>query len=590
MPIASRWTCPLPELSLPSYLFGSPDGLLPQGKVFVDAGNPSRSLTFDQFRLYSKKIGLGLQKLGVGPGDTVALISGNELFVPCLFLGVVMAGAIFTGVSPSFGTREVAHQLEDGRATVLIAATGVLDVAVEAAEMTRLPKTRIFTFDGSTARPQNPSGASHADLPHWTSLLASDRDAEAFQWREPADVRAETCCLNYSSGTTGKPKGVELTHYSYVANGETGVFQGGLERELWGQTYEQRMLCFMPLYHAAAQTVYMIGAPKRGATSYIMSAYSLEALLRHIQDFRITELAVPPPVVAALVASPLSREHDLSSVRNVICGTAPLAPGLADGASGLFEDERVRLVQAWGMTELTCMGTIVDPRIPNGAPSSVGEAVPNSAIKVMDGPHEVTEPNRRGELWFTGPTLMKGYWRNPEATAQTMVEDDDGVRWLRTGDIVYLDSYGPGGNVHVVDRAKELIKVKGFQVAPAELEALLITRPDVVDVGVVGVTVDGGEVPRAYIVRAPGCTPTADDICRWMEGQVAHYKRLRGGVAFVDEIPRVPVRLDDAPGTLREDGLTRETQQSGKILRRVLRERAQSEVANGPSPDARPRL
>ncbi|KND90427.1 4-coumarate--CoA ligase-like 7 [Tolypocladium ophioglossoides CBS 100239] len=576
MPIASRWARPIPELSLQSYLFGSPTGPLPAGKAFVDAGNPSRSLTFDEFRLYSKKIGRGLQALGVGPGDTVLLFSGNELFVPCLFLGAIMAGAVFTGASPAFGPRELAYQLEDSRATVVVAATGVLDVAVEAAKLTRLPEPRIFAFDGRTAPPRGPpgapgaSGASHADVAHWTSLFAPDRDAEAFQWQEPADLRGETCCLNYSSGTTGRPKGVEVTHYSYVANTETGKVRSDLQAEAWGETYDGRALCFMPLYHAAAQTAYMIGAPKQGTTSYIMSAYSLDRMLQHIQEFRITDLVVAPPVVAALVASPLSRKYDLSSVRNIICGTAPLAPGLADRASGLFGDERVKLRQGWGMTELTCTGSMVDPRIPDGSPSSVGEAAPNSAIKVMDGSQEVTEPHRRGELWFTGPTLMKGYWRNAEATAHALVEDKDGVRWLRTGDIVYLDSYGPGANIHVIDRQKELIKVKGFQVAPAELEAVLMTRPDVADVGVVGVTINGAEAPRAYIVRSPGSTPTADEICRWMEGQVAAYKRLRGGVAFVDEIPRVP---------------------SGKILRRVLRERAQSEAANGAVPaTARPKL
>lgn len=333
MPIASRWTAPIPELSLPSYLFGSPTGPLPAGKAFVDAGNPSRALTFDEFRLYSKRIGLGLQKLGVRPGDTVLLFSGNELFVPCLFLGVIMAGAIFTGASPAFGPRELAHQLEDSRATIVIAATGVLDVAVEAAKIIGLPKTRVFAFDGSTAPPQGSPGASHAGmpLPHWTGLFAADRDAEAFRWREPADLRTETCCLNYSSGTTGRPKGVEVTHYSYVANGETGVLQSDLMREAWGETYEGRGLCFMPLYHAAAQTAYMIGAPKRGVTSYIMAAYSLEKMLQHIQEFSITDILLAPPVVAALVASPLRRKYDLGSMRNIVCGTAPLAPRWMEG-------------------------------------------------------------------------------------------------------------------------------------------------------------------------------------------------------------------------------------------------------------------
>ncbi|KAK5988241.1 4-coumarate--CoA ligase isoform 6 [Cladobotryum mycophilum] len=556
MPIASRWSTPLPEVSLPVWVFGSPNGPLADNQVFIDAENPSRALSFSEFRQYSKRIAAGLLELGVCPGDRVLLYSGNELFVPCLFFGVVMAGAIFTGASPAFNARELAYQLQDSGATMIISAAAALDVAVEAAKIVGLSHSRIFSFDGLLA----PSSAilPHS-VAHWTNLLASDAETETFKWFEPENVHTATCCLNYSSGTTGKPKGVEVTHFSYVANGESSIFRRHLEAKAWGGAYKETSLCFMPLYHAAAQTMFIINAPKGGTTTYVMPAFNFEKLLQHIQNFRVTELLGAPPIFLALVGSPLTKKYDLSSIKTILCGTAPLAPALGQKAGQIWKDERVQVRQGWGMTEITCGGTICDPNL-KYLTSSVGEPLPNSAIKLMDGDTEITEANKSGELWFTGPALMKGYWRNPEATEEAFAVDEEGRRWLKTGDIVYVDSYGPGANIHIIDRAKELIKVKGFQVAPAELEAVLLTHPAVVDVGVIGVTINGQEMPRAYIVKAPSSKDTADDICKWMEDKVAPYKRLRGGVVFLDAIPRV---------------------QSGKILRRVLRDLARSDLGQG---------
>ncbi|KAJ6446846.1 4-coumarate-CoA ligase [Purpureocillium lavendulum] len=559
MPIESRWSVPIPEGSLPTYVFGSPSGPVPDFLAYVDADNPSRTLTLHEFRHHAKRIAIGLRRQGVRPGDSVLLYSRNDIYFPCLFFGVIMCGAIFTGASPAFGPNELAYQLKDSGAKVLVAATDVLDNAVAAAKQAGLPTAQVFRFDGSTVPTQESADRKGQDVPHWSKLLASDREADTFQWWEPKDPGSETCCLNYSSGTTGRPKGVEVTHRSYIANSQTGVCMRGLAVEARGEDLPSRALCFMPTYHAAAQTGYMINAPKLGVSTYMMSAYSLERLLRNIQEHKITDVLVAPPVVVSLVSSPLRNRYDLSSVRNITCGTAPLAPGLIDEAARLFNEGAVRIRQAWGMTELTCTGSVPDPRIAEMDAHSVGEVAPNCRIKLVNTEtgEEITEAGQRGELWFTGPTLMKAYWRNPTATAETLQIDGDGTRWMKTGDIVTLDRYGLGANIHIVDRAKELIKVKGFQVAPAELEALLLTHDAVVDVGVVGLKVKGDELPRAYIVRAPGSNISEKDICRWVEGQVARYKWLQGGVVFVDAIPKLL---------------------SGKILRRALRERAQAEV------------
>ncbi|KAK4081495.1 4-coumarate-CoA ligase [Purpureocillium lilacinum] len=561
MPVESRWSVPIPDVSLPTYLFGSPSGPISDALAYVDADDTPRSLTLQEFRHYAKKIAVGLRRHGVQPGDRVLLYSRNDIYFPCLFFGVIMSGAIFTGASPAFGPNELAYQLKDSGAKALVAATVVLDNAVEAAKMAGLSTTQVFHFDGLLTPARESVDRKPQDLPHWTNLLASDSDADAFQWWEPKDPNGTTCCLNYSSGTTGRPKGVEVTHGSYIANAQTVVHVTALGAEARGEVgLASRALCFMPTYHAAAQTGYLINSPKLGVLTYMMSAYSLERLLHNIQEHKITDLTVAPPVIVSLVSSPLRNKYDLSSIRRITCGTAPLAPGLVDEASRLFGEGAVRVRQAWGMTELTCMGSVPDPGSTDGDASSVGEVVPNSRIKLVDSDtgEEVTEAGQRGELWFTGPGLMKGYWRNPKATAETMHVDSDGTRWMKTGDIVTLDRYEPGANIRIVDRAKELIKVKGLQVAPAELEALLLTHDDIVDAGVVGVKVPTGELPRAYVVRAPGSTVSEDDVRRWVEGKVARYKWLQGGVVFVDAIPKLL---------------------SGKILRRALRERAQAELA-----------
>ncbi len=203
--------------------------------------------------------------------------------------------------------------------------------------------------------------------------------------------------------------------------------------------------------------------------------------------------------------------------------------------------------QGWGMTELTCSATGWDPELVRGSTAAVGELMPNFSARIMkpDGSAEIREAGRPGELWVSGPTLMRGYWGRPDATRDTVVTDADGTRWLRTGDVAFVERYAPGGLWHVVDRLKELIKVRGNQVAPAELEALLLDNAGVADVAVVGVTIGGEEFPRAYVVQSPSpaTRQSEKEIAAWMEDKVVHYKRLRGGVKFVDAIPKNPVSL-----------------------------------------------
>jgi len=273
-----------------------------------------------------------------------------------------------------------------------------------------------------------------------------------------------------------------------------------------------------------------------------MPSFDFEKMLQYIEKYRISHIVAVPPIIVLLAKHPSSRKYDLSSVQAVGCGAAPLGLEVSDEASKLWPAGAITVRQGWGMTELTCTATSWHPNEFHRT-SSVGELMPNCKARLVktDGSGEITNANERGELWVSGPIMMKGYWRKPKATTDTIHTDPDGTRWLKTGDVGYVEKYEPGGKLHIVDRIKELIKVKGNQVAPAELEAVLLDHAGVTDVAVVGVTINGEELPRAYIVPSPEVKVTEQEIAKWMESRVVRYKWLKGGVRFIDAIPKNPV-------------------------------------------------
>lgn len=299
-------------------------------------------------------------------------------------------------------------------------------------------------------------------------------------------------------------------------------------------------LCVLPMYHAYCQLFYMCNLPRARTPVYVMAQFDFPRFLGHIATHRITSVLAVPAILNLVAKHPLAKQADLSSLVSFGSGAAPLARQTQDAVLGMLSvGAQVR--QGWGMSELTSTGLVWDPR--RQINTAVGELIPGNQARLVDVATgaEITEANTPGELWIASPTLMRGYWRNPQATAEAISVDAQGKRWFRTGDIVMVDTYGPGALFYLVDRAKELIKVKGFQVAPAELDALLLQRPDVVDAAVVGVMVDDEERPRAYVVRAPETEATAGEIEAWVAERVARYKQLRGGVVFVDSIPKNPV-------------------------------------------------
>ncbi|KAK4041768.1 hypothetical protein C8A01DRAFT_34147 [Parachaetomium inaequale] len=579
MTITSRWSVPIPCCSLPQWIFGSACGPLPDHQAFIDPENPDTNfLTMSDYRLLSKRVALGLQQAGLEKGDRVLIFSGNSLYFPSVFLGVLMAGGIVSGANPTFVARELAYQLKDSGSSFLFVAEHAAKTAFEAAAEVGLPRDRIFILGNTplpvSQLPQTPYPGPGVNgrvngARHWTELLAGNlTQASTWTWDEPSNPEETTCCLNYSSGTTGVPKGVEISHHSYVANGVGVAHINKLRPDFIQKQKTDRGLAFLPFYHAYGQTYFIANLPHLHVPVYVMPSFDFTKMLSHIQRFRITTLPVVPPIVVLLAKHPATKDYDLSSIETIGSGAAPLTREVCEEAERLFPGRDLFVRQGWGMTEVTCTSMSWDPTSPIRGSGGVGEVYPNCKAKLvaLDGKTPIETAGVTGELWVTGPTLMRRYWRKPEATVETVVVDADGTRWLRTGDVAFVEEYRPGGIFHVVDRVKELIKVKGNQVAPAELEGILLENPDVADAAVVGVTIKGEEMPRAYVVRSVNSTASEEDVARWMEGKVTRYKQLKGGVVFVDAVPKNP---------------------SGKILRKQLRDRAQKEVGDGAAKPSR---
>jgi acyl-CoA synthetase (AMP-forming)/AMP-acid ligase II len=501
----------IPEVLLPVHVLRQADRL--GDKPALIDGPSGRVLTYGALADAVKRFAGGLVARGFQPGDVVAIMAPNLPEYAIAFHGTVYAGGAVTTVNPTYTKHEVRHQLEDAKPTILITVTPFLEVARPAAEGTTVQD--IFVFDGS------------GEAPQFTELFGEPLAA-------PVEVPLDsTVALPYSSGTTGLSKGVVLTHRNLVANIEQTTAPAALRED-------ETIIAVLPFFHIYGMQVIMNMSLTIGATIITMPRFDLEQFLQLHQDHGVTRSFVAPPIVVALAKHPLVDKYELGTVEQLFSGAAPLSAELALEAGERLDCE---VVQGYGMTELSPVSHLT----PRGQfkPGSVGVTAPNTETLIVEpGTNKPLGIDQDGEVWVRGPQVMAGYLNNETATADTI--DEDG--WLHTGDIGHIDA---DGHLYIVDRLKELIKYKGFQVAPAELEALLLTHPACADAAVVGLPDDeAGEIPAAWIVLKPGESVTEADIQAFVADQVATYKQVRR-ITFVEAVPKSP---------------------SGKILRRLLRD------------------
>jgi acyl-CoA synthetase (AMP-forming)/AMP-acid ligase II len=501
---------------LPLHEFVLADAVRRADQAALVDGPSGRTLTYGQLAGGVRRVAAGLAARGFGKGDVFAIFSPNLPEYALAFYGVSAAGGVNTTVSPLYTADELTRQLDDAGARFLLTVPPFLDKALEAAGRSGVEEVFVL-------------GEAEGATP-FAALLAAGETPPAVE----IDPAEDLVALPYSSGTTGVSKGVMLTHRNLVAN----ICQG-VPVLLAGEG--ERLIAVLPFFHIYGLVVLMCSALSRGSTLVTMPRFDLEQFLGLLQDQRITRAYVAPPIVLALAKHPLVDKYDLSSLRSIFSGAAPLDAALERACADRLGCE---VMQGWGLTETSPVVT-TNYNAPHGyRPGSVGVPLPNTEMRVVD-PATGADVARgeTGELLVRGPQVMKGYLNAPEATEAML--DPDG--WLHTGDLGTIDE---AGYVFIVDRVKELIKYKGLQVAPAELEAVLLSHPAVGDAAVVRFPdEEGGEVPKAFVVASTPVDP--EELMAFVAERVAPYKKIRR-VEFVDEIPKAA---------------------SGKILRRVLMER-----------------
>ncbi|MFD3563138.1 AMP-binding protein [Streptomyces sp. NPDC058686] len=505
----------IPDVSVYEFLFGDIDERDLDRTSFTAASSGASS-SYRELLQQIDEIAGSLTARGIGAGDVVGVLCPNTPAFGAMFHGIMRAGATVTTINVLSTAREIAEQLADAGAKLLYTFGPLADRAKEAAAEAGLVDDAILLVDGD--------GGSAANR------ILTQLGLKPQVSVEPATHLA---VLPYSSGTTGNPKGVMLTHRNLVAN-------AAQLRPLSGMGPEDVVLAVLPFFHIYGMTTFLNVALHSRSQVVTVVRFDLQEFLECIQRYRVTYLFIVPPIAMALAKHPLVDAYDLSSLRMIVSAAAPLDRKLGEGVE---ERLGVPVYQGYGMTELSpvshCMTTdggvaLTGERV---AKDASGWAVPNTENKLIDPESgaEIPVPleglSAPGELWVRGPNVMAGYLGNPEATADIL----DAEGFLHTGDLARVDLTGC---LYIVDRLKELIKYKGYQVPPAELEALLLTHPVIDDAAVIGVPdAEGEEIPKAFVVVQPGHLLTADEVMEFVTAQVAPYKRVRQ-VEFIAAIPK----------------------------------------------------
>ena len=507
----------VPDIDLGRFVLGRAEGL--GDKAAVVDGPSGRPISYGEIARSVQSFAAGLAGRGFGKGDTFCLCMPNVPEYPIAFYGVLSAGGTCATANPLYTARELGHQLVDTKARMVLTTPPFSDMVHEAAADAG---SEVYLLDGDEAENS------------FSALLGDPAVAPDIAIQPAKDIAASL----YSGGTTGLPKGVLLTHRNMVAN----LARAG---PAFGVTSDDVVIAVLPFFHVYGLQVILHQALLAGATVVTMARYDFSHFLDALERYRVTRAYIVPPIALALANDPSVDGRDLSELRHVVSAAAPLGADLVEAC-----ERRIgcRLSQAYGMTEMSSATHVVPLFGEVCKPASIGVPIAGTEWRLVD-PETGADvgAGEPGELLLRGPHVMQGYLNNPEATAAAI----DAEGWLRTGDLAIVDD---DGWFTVVARLKEIIKCKGYQVAPAELEAVLLGHPDVADCAVIGVPdEEAGEVPKAFVVPANGDVD-AESVLRFVAERVAPYKRIR----LVETIAEIP------------------KSQSGRILRRILEERERS--------------
>ncbi|CAI9109796.1 OLC1v1009698C1 [Oldenlandia corymbosa var. corymbosa] len=512
------------DLTLPEFVLQNAE-LYADKVAFVDAAS-GKGKTYGEVTRDVRRFSKALRSIGLRRGRVVVVVLPNVTEYGIVALGIMAAGGVFSGANPASHTSEIKKQIDTAEAKLIVT------------DASTYKKVKDLGLPVIVVGEEQVEGTIH-----WDQLLEA---ADRANTNDIDDVVQQTdlCALPFSSGTTGLSKGVMLTHRNIVANLSSSLFSVG--PELIGQV---TILGLIPFFHIYGLTGICCATMRNKGKVVVMPKYELRAFMDALITHEINFAPIVPPIILGLVKNPIVDEFDLTKLKltSVMTAAAPLAPEILNEFERKFPGIVVQ--EAYGMTEHSCI-TIShgDPRKGHGIAkrNSVGFILPNLEVKFVDPDTGKSLPkNTPGEICVRSECVMKGYYKNEYETALTI--DKDG--WLHTGDVGYIDD---DGDVFVVDRIKELIKFKGFQVAPAELEGVLLTHPSVQDAAVVGLPdEEAGEIPAAWVVMNPGSKENEEDIISYVASNVAHYKKLRR-VQFVDAIPK---------------------SHSGKIMRRLIKDK-----------------
>ncbi|XP_022918337.2 uncharacterized protein [Onthophagus taurus] len=493
-----------------------------------------KKYTFDELRINSHNLSRSLRKiLGLKTGDVVAILLPNSPQFAVCTLGTLLSGLRLTTLNPVYTAHEIQRQLVDANVKAIFTINSAVNNVQEALKSAQL-KIPIIVVT-STQNESVPKG-----LIKYEELVNLKSDSTPLEQLDNDDF----WFLPYSSGTTGLPKGVMLTNKNLTVN--IAQYQAFNFMEKTTENFQDVLPLIIPMFHIYGFTMATATALQNGVKLVTLPKFNPNDFLHLLKENSPTLLKLAPPLLIFLNTYPDAKAEYLQAIRTVLCGAAPLGKSDEDK----FREKvgkPVNIVQAYGLTE-TAPFAMSTPLSKQGKfPGAMGEPTSNTLMKVVkidDPKNKHIPPNQVGELLIKGPQVMKGYYNKPEETKKSITPDG----WFRTGDMVRYDE---NGMFYIADRIKELIKVKGFQVPPAELEEIIRNFHGVADAAVIGISHEvSGEIPRAYVVPKHGVKLDPNHLRNFVDEKVAPYKRLSGGVAIVNEIPKNP---------------------SGKILRRILR-------------------